>query len=268
MRPIQERFRSASSTDRLRPTVGRPRLEAEPRGHVDLTGAAAAVRRRLVAIAPGALLAAALPAIFPLTPAFSPSNAAAATIAAAITALVAVGVVPYAARLARGLPNAGAGNSLIFTVALLSAGAAAIHFAVVKMHLEEYTLFGVFFVGAGVAQLVWALWLLLRPWPPLILLGAIGNALIAVTWAVDRIWGLPLGPEHWSPDPVGFGDATTSSFEALLVIGCVILLGRSAPHVPRRDASTFALTLSVVAVITLGLLSVLGIGSSFLTPTE
>jgi hypothetical protein len=195
-----------------------------------------------------ALLAGLLPAIIPFTPGYSPADTAVAVIAATITAFLAVGVVPYSARVARGFPRAQAGDTLILAVALFSAGGAAIHFAVAKMHFEEYTLFGVFFVGSAIAQLVWPLWLLLRRWPPLLLLGAVGNGLIVATWIVDRIWGLPIGPEHWSPDPVGFGDAATSTFEVFLVLGCIVLLrgdergwsslrGR-APSLSRSESSS------------------------------
>lgn len=135
------------------------------------------------------------------------------------------------------------------------------------MHFDEYTLFGLFFVGNGIAQLVWPLWLLLRYWRPLLVLGAIGSALIVALWAVDRVWGLLLGPTPWKPDPVGFGDSATSGFELLLVATCVALLirGRSARL---RRVSMLALTLAVIAVTALSLLSVLGVGSSFLTPTQ
>lgn len=40
---------------------------------------------------------------------------------------------------------------------------------------------------------MWPLWLLLRRWRRLLLLGAVGNALIVALWGVDRIWGLPFG---------------------------------------------------------------------------
>jgi hypothetical protein len=183
-----------------------------------------------------------------------------------VTAWVAIGVVPLADRLGRGLPRAGAGDGVVFAVASLSAGAAAIHFAVAKMHFDEYTLFGLFFVGSGIAQLAWPIWLLLRRWRPLLVLGAVGNILIVALWAVDRIWGLPLGPEHWKPDPVGFGDSVTSAFEVLLAAGCIRLLGRGRR--PIGHAAAVALTVGVVALTALGLLSVLGVGSSFLTPTQ
>ena len=221
----------------------------------------------VIAVGVGAVLAALLPAVFPLTPGFSATDTVAAAVAAAVVAAVALAVVPLAERLARELPRSGACDGIVFAVALGSAGAAAIHLAVAKMHFGEYTLFGVFFVGSGLAQLVWPLWLLLRRWRPLLMLGALGNGLIVALWAVDRIWGLPLGPEHWKPDPVGFGDSVTAAFEVLLVAGCVVLLGRGRGRPPRGSA-VVALVLAAVVVTTLSLLSVLGVGSSFLTPTE
>ena len=135
------------------------------------------------------------------------------------------------------------------------------------MHFDEYTLFGVFFVLSGIAQLVWPIWLLLRCWPPLLVLGAIGNALIVVLWAVDRIWGLPLGPTHWKPDPVGFADSVASGLELLLVVCALALWSRGRSGVPRQK-TTFALTFGVAVLTTLALLSVLGVGSSFLTPSQ
>ena len=108
---------------------------------------------------------------------------------------------------------------------------------------------------------------MLRRWWPLLALGAVGNGLIVALWAVDRIWGLPLGPEHWKPDPVGFGDSVTAAFELLLVAGCVTLLARDRER-PLRPSVAAVLTPAVAALTALSLLSVLGVGSSFLTPTE
>jgi hypothetical protein len=203
----------------------------------------------------------------PLTPGFSAADTVAAVVAAVVAATVAIAVMPLTRRLAQELQRSGARDGLVFAVALFSAGAAAIHFAVAKTHFDEYTLFGVFFVGSGIAQLVWPIWLLLRRWRPLLALGAVGNALIVALWGVDRIWGLPLGPEHWKPDPGGFGDSVTAAFELLLVAGCVTLLARDRER-PLRPSAAVGLTLAVAALTALSLLSVLGVGSSFLTPTE
>jgi hypothetical protein len=214
-------------------------------------------------ILPTAALSALLPAILPLTPGFSAADTSAAVVAAIVTAVVAVAIVPLGAVLGRGFSAA---DGLVFAVALLSAGAAAIHFAVAKSHFDEYTLFGVFFVGAGIAQLAWSIWVLLRRWRPLFVLGALGNGLIVALWAVARIWGLPLGPEHWEPETVGFGDSVTAAFELLVVAGCVMLLVRAREQRLRVGAAV-PMTLGVTALTALGLLSVLAVGSSFLTPT-
>jgi hypothetical protein len=264
MQRTQEQLRSGSRAqndrftweDEWRDAAAVERLEAER------SPGERAVRVAL-GVMPAAVLAALLPAIFPLTPGFSAADTLVAVVAAAVTAIVAVAAVP--ATSARGRPFART-DTRVFTVALLSAGAAAIHFAVVKMHFDEYTLFGVFFVGAGIAQLVWSLWILLRPSRLLAMLGALGNGLIVGLWGVDRIWGLPLGPEHWNPEPVGFGDSVTAGFELLLVAGCVMLLAGDRER-PLRTSAAATLALVVASLTALSLLSVLGVGSSFLTPT-
>jgi len=214
-----------------------------------------------------ALAAAVFAGVFPLTPGFSMNDTVAAVVAAGVTAVVSVAVVPLANSAGRKLAHAGTDELLISVAALASVGAAAIHFAVAKMHFDEYTLFGVFFILSGVAQLLWPIWLLLRRWSPLLVLGAVGNALIVALWAVDRIWGLPLGPEHWKPDPVGFGDVVASALEVVLVVCAVALVGRGRSGI-RWPKTTFALTCGVAVLTTLALLSVLGVGSSFLTPSQ
>jgi hypothetical protein len=236
------------------------RLEAAPQLR-------STTRARLLPVVILAAIGALLVSIFPLTPRFSPAATVAATIAAGITAVASLIWVPLADRLARALPQAGAGNLLVFLAALGSAGAAAIHLAVAKMHFDEYTLFGLFFVGSGIAQLAWPIWLLFRRWRPLLVLGAAGNALIVALWGVDRIWGLPLGPTPWKPDPIGFGDTVTSGFEVVVVVACIGLIARGRGSV-LRPAPMVALTVSALVLTTLSLLSVIGVGTSFLTPTQ
>jgi hypothetical protein len=230
---------------------------------VDREERAAAQRRSPVAALVGAALLAGLAdAILPLTPGFSPSDTFGAVAAAAAAAALAVAVV----LLARAVAGPAARGGLLFAVALSSVGAAAIHLAVAKDHFEEYALFGLFFVGSGIAQLAWSVWVLQRPRHWLLALGAVGNALIVALWAVDRVWGLPLGPEHWEPEPIGFGDTATSAFELVVVAGCLALLARARPR-PLGVRATAALAVAAICVTALGLLSVLGVGTSVLTPT-
>ena len=66
---------------------------------------------------------------------------------------------------------------------------------------------------------------------------------------------------------MGFGDAATSGFEVLLVAACIALLVRGRGGTLRR-VPMLALTGGALALTTLSLLSVIGVGASVLTPTE
>jgi hypothetical protein len=248
-------------------------LEAKGIDRAEAARDAQRKRVALVALVPAALLAAALSALLSFAP-DETRDGAALTIAAAVAAAAAVAVVliGHGVRIAGpGMHRQPLGDVLLLTVGLLSAGAAAIHLAVARMHFDEYTLFGVFFVMSGIAQLAWAVWAVLRPSRPLLVVGAVGNLLIAVLWAVDRIWGLPIGPEHWKPESIGFADVAASAFEVLLAAGCLALLRRWAPRhavaSPIRWAAAAGLVLAVGVLTTMGLLSTIGVGSSFLTPS-
>ncbi len=213
-----------------------------------------------------AAVAGVLPAIFPFSPGYPSRSTTAQVVAAAIAAVAGVGIVPLAALVARAVSRHGV---IVFGVALLSAGAAAIHFAVTKSHFEEYLLFGLFFVPSGIAQLAWAVLILFRPSRLLLALAAGGNLLIAGTWAFDRLWGLPIGPDPWTPHSVGFADATASAFEVVLALGCLALLARpdrARGAFRKRRTFTFALTLAVTALTATGLLSAVGVGSPLITP--
>src|SRR5688572_1250727 len=79
--------------------------------------------------------------------------------------------------------------------AVLSAGAGAIHFAVIQSHYEEYWAFGVFFAGAAWLQILWAMWLVARPGRAVALVGIAINGGITGVWVISRTVGIPFGPE-------------------------------------------------------------------------
>jgi hypothetical protein len=223
------------------------------------------VRRGVLILLPPAAVAAVAPLALPWTPGFSAADTEAAIFASLAAALLAVAIVPLAVRVGRALAGSGAGDPLLVIAALASAGAAAIHFAVIKMHFDEYTLYGVFFVVSSVAQLVWPIWLLLRRWRPLLLIGAVGNAAIVATWIADRVGVVPLGPDATKPPPFGLGDGIASGLEALIVVACIVALMRG-PARPLQLRASLALTLVAATLTALALLSILGVGSSVLPP--
>lgn len=102
-------------------------------------------------------------------------------------------------------------------VALLSAGAAAIHFVVISEHFEEWWIFGLFFAVTAMAQLTWAVLIVTRCSRLLTWSGVVGNAAIVALWIVTRTAGMPLGPDAGTPEPVGVADSVASAFEVGIV---------------------------------------------------
>jgi hypothetical protein len=135
-------------------------------------------------------------------------------------------------------------------IALLSAGAAGIHFAVSQSHFEEYWLFGAFFVALAWFQALWAILVVASPHRLLYLLGALANGATVVLWTVTRTTGIPVGPNAGEPEPAEFIDALSTAFEVLVVVGCVLLLARgmAARHVGRRRVLTGTLALGLIVV--------------------
>lgn len=107
------------------------------------------VGRAVGLVVPMAALSAAASTVLWWTPGFSASDTGTAIVVTAAVALLAVAIVPLTNRAARPIAGASVGDGLLCTAALASVGAAAIHFTVIGMHLEEYTLYGVFFVVCG-----------------------------------------------------------------------------------------------------------------------
>jgi hypothetical protein len=141
-------------------------------------------------------------------------------------------------------------------IAVASAGAGVIHLAVAPAHLKEWLPFGVFFICLGIAQLAWSAFVWTRPTRRLVLAGAIANAGVVLLWLVSRSSGLPIGPEHWSPEAIGFPDKVCTSFEVLVVLGAALLLrgrdrelGRSGSAIARLAPVLVGAPLTVAAIV-------------------
>ena len=184
---------------------------------------------------------------------------------AAAVAAVTVGLVPTT--LALTVRRAGL---VTFTIGLLSAGAAAIHYAVIRDHFDEYWGYGLFFIGMGLFQLFWATAVVVRPARLLLVLGLFANLAIVASWIVTRTVGLLIGPSADEVESVGLADGVATGFEVVIVAGALFLLVRHEISVrarPRRtEALTWMLWLLVAAGTTLGLLSAVGAASGSLPP--
>jgi hypothetical protein len=133
-------------------------------------------------------------------------------------------------------------------LAALSAGAAAIHFAVVFEHFNEYALYGIFFLIIAWAQAIWAAVVLWRPSRLWLRLGIAGNAIILAVYLASRTTGLPFGPDKGHTEPFGGLDVVCAILQLALVAGCAALLWRpSLADRPVRRRTGFAAIASLAA---------------------
>jgi len=148
---------------------------------------------------------------------------------------------------------------LRYSLSILSAGAGAIHIAVIQAHFEEWWASGVFFAVTAWLQILWAILIVARPSRLVVLSGVAINAIIVGVWVVSRTVGIPLGPESGTAEPVEFVDVAATAFEVLLVVAALGLLSAGATaRVVRRGAlvsSTVVLGLTVAVLATAAIIS-------------
>jgi len=117
-------------------------------------------------------------------------------------------------------------KGVLYAVATLSLLAALIHLCVMPEHFEEWWGYGMFFLVAGVVQVVYVP--LLVRWPNqtlLLLLGIAGNSAIVLLYLFTRVVGVPLfGPEAGEVEAVGIIDVCATSSEAAIVVALGVLL--------------------------------------------
>jgi hypothetical protein len=113
-------------------------------------------------------------------------------------------------------------------LAALSLGAAALHFRYSPSHLDEYWLYGVFFVVLAALQLLWAVGVVATPWRWLLVAGVATNAAVIVVWALSRTVGVWVGPNATVSEAATYPDIVSTALEAVIVLGCLVLLFRPA----------------------------------------
>ncbi len=153
-----------------------------------------------------------------------------------------------------------AAQQVLLPLAVVSSAAAAgVHAAVGPAHFREATLFGLFFVGAALIQLVWAGAAMVSCSRALLVAGAVGNMAVLAVWGVSRTLGLPFGllPE---PEALGPWDVACGGWELIVAGSCIALLQSVGPLptrvVPWRrwhPAVHWFLAASVLALVALSL---------------
>jgi hypothetical protein len=140
---------------------------------------------------------------------------------------------------------------LVWAVALLTGGAAAIHFGVMGEHAGVSWTHGLFFAVVGWLQIAAAGALVLKPSRQLLIGTALLNLAVIGVWVVSRTIGISVGGET-GPESVEFIDGLCAAFEAAAVLVTLPALARSFGRRPLSASVGFgSVTLVGVAVATL-----------------
>lgn len=141
----------------------------------------------------------------------------------------------------------------VVPLAILSLGAAMIHFAVMADHVREWWLAGAFFAALGWFQALWSVGYVVRPSIGLVGAAIAVNALTVVIWAWSRTLGLPFGPDPGVAEAVGAPDVLATLLEVVLVIGLVV--GRPPPGIGERWRRRAILATVALAAVVVGMTS-------------
>jgi hypothetical protein len=110
------------------------------------------------------------------------------------------------------------------SLAVMSLGAAAVHFDAMEDHFNEYVWFGVFFAFIAWLQALWAVAIVASPTRAPLVGGLVGNLVVVAVWIVSRTSGFPFGPNPGVPEGASFVDIVATALELLIAAGCAALL--------------------------------------------
>src|SRR5919199_1902943 len=128
-------------------------------------------------------------------------------------------------------------NRGIAVAAALSLGAGLVHLEVTPTHWWQWWGYGLFFLLAGVGQVLYAAAVVKWPIAPVLWVGAIGNLAIIAMYGYTRTNGIPTGPAAGHIERVGSGDFITTAGEFVLA---GMLIAAPRPHAPRPALTALA----------------------------
>lgn len=143
----------------------------------------------------------------------------------------------------------------IFLLCGLAWGAGLIHWEAAIEHLQEHALFAVFFAFLAATQCLWGIAVYRSPARGLLRAGAVMSLMVVALWIVSRTSGLPIGPDHWTPERVGALDSVATGDEVVLALLVLFQLRSGAAGALERGgrhlATAAALTLILLSSLSL-----------------
>lgn len=112
------------------------------------------------------------------------------------------------------------GSELTFVCVLLSLCAGFIHAGVIDEHFDEAILFGAFFTALALFQIGWGATLIRVQTKRLVTAALVVNAVTVAIWLCSSTIGLPVGPQPWTRESVGYA----SLFATAMEIGLLYVL--------------------------------------------
>jgi hypothetical protein len=140
-------------------------------------------------------------------------------------------------------------------LAIAGSVAAVIHFAVTSSHFQQYWAYGVFMLGAGLAQACWSVLAASRRGDRRAVLwtGLVLNLAIILVYVVTRTAGDVIGPGAGTAEAFGLGDGLCTALEAVVAVGCGALLVASADRpVPAARMIRAVAATGVAGAVVLG----------------
>ena len=132
-----------------------------------------------------------------------------------------------------------------------------IHAQAAIQHVDEYALYALFFVLLATTQCVWGIALYRAPSRKLLFAGAMLSLAVAALWILSRTSGLPVGPQPWTPEPVGALDSIATGDEMVLALLVFFYLRRKQPGSLARGC-TRLMTTTALCLILLSCLALIG----------
>jgi hypothetical protein len=132
-----------------------------------------------------------------------------------------------------------------------------IHFDAAIQHVDEYLLYSLFFVLLAAAQCLWGVAVYKSPSRKLLSAGVTMSLLVTVLWIVSRTSGFPIGPQAWTPEPIGALDSIATANETVLAVLVFLQLRPSTTGALARGCRCLA-TGAALCLILLSSLALMG----------